>query len=209
MSTKEGSKAQGLDRDDAPDLSRDGLPGAFAKAPVRRGRPRVKRPKVATTIRLSPEVMDHFKAGGRGWQTRIDAALRDWIGKHRDASPTRSGEEMKRGRLTAGARGGGGTSLRLPISRDKIAAFCEKNEIQKFSLFGSVLRDDFGPESDVDVLAEFKPGVRFGLFELMDMQDELSAIVGRRAEIFEFRSLRPWMQEEVAGTMELFYESPD
>ena len=71
MSTNEGSKAQGLDRDDAPDLSRDGLPGAFAKAPVRRGRPRVKRPKVATTIRLSPEVMDYFKAGGRGWQTRI------------------------------------------------------------------------------------------------------------------------------------------
>ena len=116
---------------------------------------------------------------------------------------------MKQGSLTAGAGGGGGTSLRLPISRDKIAAFCEKNEIRKFSLFGSVLRDDFGPESDVDALAEFKPGVRFGLFELMDMQDELSAIVGRRAEIFEFRSLRPWMQEEVAGTMELFYESPD
>ena len=61
----------------------------------------------------------------------------------------------------------------------------------------------------MDVLAEFRPEVRFGLFELMDMQDELSAIVGRRAEIFEFRSLRPWMQEEVAGTMELFYESPD
>ena len=116
---------------------------------------------------------------------------------------------MKQGSLTAGAGGGGGTSLRLPSSRDKIAAFCEKNGIRKFSLFGSVLRDDFGPESDVAVLAEFKPGVRFGLFELMDMQDELSAIVGRRAEIFEFRSLRPWMQEEVAGTMELFYESPD
>ena len=61
----------------------------------------------------------------------------------------------------------------------------------------------------MDVVAEFKPGARFGLFELMDMQDKLSAIVGRRAEIFEFRSLRPWMQEEVAGTMELFHESPD
>ena len=115
----------------------------------------------------------------------------------------------RRGNAASSPSGGGGTSLRLPISRDKIAAFCEKNEIQKFSLFGSVLRDDFGPESDVDVLAEFRPGVRFGLFELMDMQDELSAIVGRRAEIFEFRSLRPRMQEEVAGTMELFYESPD
>ena len=46
---------------------------------------------------------------------------------------------MKQGSLTAGAGGGGGTSLRLPISRDKIAAFCEKNGIRKFSLFGSVL----------------------------------------------------------------------
>ena len=100
-------------------------------------------------------------------------------------------------------------SPRLPIRRDEIAAFCRKHGIPKFSLFGSVLRDDFGPDSDVDLLAEFKPGVRFSLFDLMAMQDELSAIVGRKAEIFEFHALRPWMQEEVAGSMELFYESPD
>ena len=87
---------------------------------------------------------------------------------------------MKRGRLTAGAQGGGGRSLRLPISHDKIAAFCEKNGIRKFSLFGSILRDDFGPESDVDVVAEFRPGVRFSLFDLVDMEDELSKIVGRK-----------------------------
>ena len=100
-------------------------------------------------------------------------------------------------------------SPRLAIPRERIAAFCKKNGIRRFSLFGSVLRDDFGPDSDVDVVAEFEPGVRFGLFELVDMQDELSAIVGRKAEIFEFPALRPWMQEEVAGSMELFYESPD
>lgn len=100
-------------------------------------------------------------------------------------------------------------SPRLPIPRDAIAAFCKKHGIRKFALFGSVLRDDFGPKSDVDVVAEFKPGVRFTLFDLVDMQDELSAIMGRKAEIFEFRALRPWMQEEVAGSMELFYESPE
>ena len=49
---------------------------------VRRGRPPVASPKVSTTIRLSKEVLDHFKADGRGWQTRIDKALREWIGKH-------------------------------------------------------------------------------------------------------------------------------
>ena len=100
-------------------------------------------------------------------------------------------------------------SPRLPIPRDRIAAFCRKHGIQKFSLFGSVLRDDFGPQSDVDVVAEFRPEARFGLFELVDMQDELTAIVGRKAEIFEFRALRPWMQEEVARSMEVFYESKD
>ena len=100
-------------------------------------------------------------------------------------------------------------SLRLPIPRDEIAAFCRKHGIRKFSLFGSVLRDDFGPDSDVDVLAEFEPGVRFSLFDLVDMEDELSKIVGRNAEIVEFQALRSWMQEEVSGSMELFYESPE
>ena len=67
------------DPDAAPDLSRDGWPEKFAEAAVRRGRPPLARPKVSTTIRLSPEVIDYFRAGGRGWQTRIDEALRDWI----------------------------------------------------------------------------------------------------------------------------------
>ena len=81
MNENERSTAHGLDRDDAPDLSGDGWPEKFAKAKVRRGRPPVAKPKVSTTIRLSPDVIEYFKAGGRGWQTRIDEALRDWIGK--------------------------------------------------------------------------------------------------------------------------------
>jgi len=68
---------------DAPDLSRDGWPEKFAKATVRRGRPPLAEPKVSTTIRLSREVIDHFKGAGRGWQTRIDEALLDWIRQRR------------------------------------------------------------------------------------------------------------------------------
>ena len=68
--------------DDVPDLSVDGWPEKFAKASVRRGRPPLAKPKVSTTIRLSRDVVDHFKATGRGWQTRIDDALRDWIRTH-------------------------------------------------------------------------------------------------------------------------------
>ena len=72
---------QDFDPDTAPDLSRDDWPEKFARATVRRGRPPVARPKVSMTIRLSQDVIDHFKAGGRGWQTRIDQALREWIDK--------------------------------------------------------------------------------------------------------------------------------
>lgn len=82
MNGNANSMDQDFDRDAAPDLSKDGWPEKFAKAAVRRGRPPAAKPKVSTTIRLSQDVIDHFKAGGRGWQTRIDAALREWIGQH-------------------------------------------------------------------------------------------------------------------------------
>jgi len=79
MNGSDSSTGDDSDPDAAPDLSGDGWPEKFAAAPVRCGRPPLARPKVSTTIRLSPEVIDHFRSGGRGWQTRIDEALRDWI----------------------------------------------------------------------------------------------------------------------------------
>ena len=82
MSGNKHSTRQGFDRDDAPDLSGGGWPEKFAKVAVRRGRPPSAKPKVSTTIRLSRDVIDHFKANGRGWQTRIDEALREWIREH-------------------------------------------------------------------------------------------------------------------------------
>ena len=86
MNESDDSTARDFDPDTAPDLrSRDGWPEEFAKATVRRGRPPLARPKVSTTIRLSQDVIDHFRAGGRGWQTRIlrpNEALRDWIKRH-------------------------------------------------------------------------------------------------------------------------------
>ena len=81
MNGNERSTARDFDPDAAPDLAGDGWPEKFARATVRRGRPPSANPKVSTTIRLSRDVIDHFKAGGRGWQTRIDAALREWIAK--------------------------------------------------------------------------------------------------------------------------------
>lgn len=81
MKGNESSTVRGFDPDTAPDLSTDGWPERFAQATVRRGRPPIANPKVSTTIRLSPDVVEHFKAGGRGWQTRINDALREWIAR--------------------------------------------------------------------------------------------------------------------------------
>ena len=79
MNGNERSTPRDFDPEPAPDLSAAGWPEKFARARVRRGRPPVAAPKVSTTIRLSPDVLDHFKAAGRGWQTRINEALREWI----------------------------------------------------------------------------------------------------------------------------------
>ena len=82
MNGKDNSRAQDFDPDTAPDLSKDGWPEKFSKTAVRRGRPLSENPKVSTTIRLLQDVINHFRAGGRSWQTRVDEALRDWINRH-------------------------------------------------------------------------------------------------------------------------------
>ena len=71
-----------VDPDDAPDLSADEWVEKFAAAKVARGRPRLPSPKKAVSIRLSQEVLDHFRATGDGWQTRIDLALKEWLKTH-------------------------------------------------------------------------------------------------------------------------------
>ena len=68
---------------------------------------------------------------------------------------------------------------RIPIDREKIADFCRRNDVRRLALFGSVLRDDFGPESDVDVLVEFEPGHVPG-FAFIRLEQELSRLLGGR-----------------------------
>jgi len=84
----------------------------------------------------------------------------------------------------------------LPLDRDKIAAFCRRHGIRRLGLFGSVLRDDFGRDSDVDVLVEFQPGARTGL-AFFDMQDELSEIIGRAVDLNTPGFLGPQIREQV------------
>lgn len=75
------------------------------------------------------------------------------------------------------------TRARIDIPKDLIAAFCRKHKIARLSLFGSVLSDEFGPDSDVDVLVEFKPGTRIGMIRLSGIELELGKILGRKVDL--------------------------
>ena len=100
-------------------------------------------------------------------------------------------------------------SARIDIPEDEIGAFCRRHHIRRMALFGSVLRDDFTPESDVDVLVDFEPGQTPGL-EFITMQNELSGILGRQVDMYTFggiESSRNWLlREEILGLTEAVYE---
>lgn len=97
-------------------------------------------------------------------------------------------------------------SVKIDIPRDQIEEFCRRNHIRRLALFGSVLRDDFGPESDVDVLVEFEPGARVGFFELYDMEQELSRLLGgRKVEMNTPKSLSKYFRDEVLQEAEVQY----
>jgi len=85
---------------------------------------------------------------------------------------------------------------RIQIPRDRIVEFCRRHHIHRLALFGSVLRDDFTPASDVDVLVEFEPGKTPG-FAFFRMQDELSDIIGRRVDLNTPKELSKYFREEV------------
>ncbi len=93
---------------------------------------------------------------------------------------------------------------RIPINSDKIADFCRKHHIRRLSLFGSVLRDDFGPESDVDVLVEFEPGHTPGL-AFFSMEEELSRIIGRKVDLNTPGFLSPYFRDIVERESEVQY----
>jgi predicted nucleotidyltransferase len=92
----------------------------------------------------------------------------------------------------------------LELPRQRIAAFCRRHHIRKLALFGSVLRSDFRPDSDIDVLVEFDPAHIPGL-RFFGMQDELSEILGRRVDLNTVRDISPLFREEVVRGTEVLY----
>ena len=95
---------------------------------------------------------------------------------------------------------------RFNISPVVMAQFCEKHHIHRLALFGSVLREDFGPDSDIDVLVEFEVGHVPGLFRLVGMEHELSDIAGgRRIDMRTPEDLSRYFREDVVTSAEALY----
>jgi len=97
-------------------------------------------------------------------------------------------------------------TVHIAIDEKRIEAFCRKWKVNEFSLFGSVLRDDFRPDSDVDVLVVFEEEAPWSLWDLVEMRDELRAMFGREVDVVEKRALRnPFRKHHILGTHEVIY----
>jgi len=95
-------------------------------------------------------------------------------------------------------------AYKIQVPGEKIAAFCRRNRIQRLSLFGSVLRDDFTPESDVDVLVEFEPGAQVGL-EFFGMEQELSELLKHKVDLNTPGFISRYFRDEVLREAEVLY----
>ena len=95
---------------------------------------------------------------------------------------------------------------RLQLDPGRIADFCQRHHIQRLSLFGSVLRDDFRPESDIDVLVEFQPGVRVGL-RFFEMERELTALLGRKVDLNTPGFLSKYFRDRVLREAKAIYDA--
>jgi len=92
----------------------------------------------------------------------------------------------------------------IAVPREEIATFCRKHHIRKLAFFGSVLREDFSPRSDLDVLVEFEPAHTPGL-EFFGMETELGAILGRKVDLHTRASLSKYFRERALAEAEVQY----
>jgi hypothetical protein len=93
----------------------------------------------------------------------------------------------------------------ITFPKEIIAEFCKRYHIRKLALFGSVLREDFRPDSDVDVLVEFEPGHTAGLLRMAALEMELSEVLGRKVDLRTPAELSRYFRDEVTRTSEVQY----
>ena len=98
-------------------------------------------------------------------------------------------------------------STQVRVDRERIAAFCRQHHIRRLALFGSALRPDFRPDSDVDVLVEFEPGHVPGLLGMARLERELSAVFGRKVDLRTPEDLSRYFRQSVLDQAEVLYES--
>ena len=101
--------------------------------------------------------------------------------------------------------------VKMDISWEQLAGFCRRWKIRRLALFGSVLRDDFGPESDLDVLVTFAPDAQWSLLDLVRMEGELSEVLQRPVDLLTERAVEQspnWiLRHEILSTAEVVYDS--
>jgi len=102
-------------------------------------------------------------------------------------------------------QGNRGMRPQVSIDRERLADFCRRHHIRKLAFYGSVLRDDFRPDSDVDVLVEFEPGYAVG-FHIVDIEEELSQLLGDHpADLVAEKYLNPRLRERILADAEVQY----
>ena len=95
---------------------------------------------------------------------------------------------------------------KIDIPMDKIESFCRKWKINEFSLFGSVLRDDFRPDSDIDILVTFAENAGWSFDDRLDMKDELKEIFGREVDLINKKALtNPFRRHSILTTKKVLY----
>lgn len=97
-------------------------------------------------------------------------------------------------------------SPKFEVSQDAIASFCQRWKITEFALFGSILRDDFRQDSDVDVLVSFAPDAKWSLWDIIAMKEELETLFGREVDLVEKVTLKnPFRRYEILSAKEVIY----
>jgi len=92
----------------------------------------------------------------------------------------------------------------IPVT--ELVEFCRRHPIRKLSVFGSALRDDFGPDSDIDMLVEFEPGARISFFDMVTMEMELTDMMGRQVDLRTPQELSRYFRQKVLDTAQVVYE---
>jgi predicted nucleotidyltransferase len=95
--------------------------------------------------------------------------------------------------------------IRVVVPQQELNEFCQRNNVKRLALFGSVLRKDFRPESDVDILVLFSPEARVGLLTLARMRRELTGLFNRRIDLVPMDGLKPVIREHVLSDIEEIY----